>query len=110
MGRCILRVNRIREVLAMAKMETLTVELPEELVAQVRKAVERKEFASSDEAVAVALAEWNERREIPAEDVEFLRRAWQEAEDDPRPHVPMDEVFDRLKARYAVKVTAAVGE
>jgi Arc/MetJ-type ribon-helix-helix transcriptional regulator len=88
----------------MAKMETLTVELPEELVAQVREAVAQKEFATSDEAVAAALAEWQERRDIPAEDVEFLKQAWKEAMDDPRPYQPMEEVMDRLEAKYSALV------
>ncbi len=82
------------------KTETVTVELPVELLAQVRGAVEHGDYSSSNEAISDALQGWSERRGAEAEDSSWLREAWQEAENDDRPAVPMDEVFDRLKSKY----------
>jgi len=84
----------------MLKTETVTVDLPVELLAQVRGAVEDGDYSSSNEAISDALQGWCERRGVVSEDAERLRDAWQEAEADDRPPVPMEEVFDRLKSRY----------
>ena len=89
----------------MAKTETVTVELPEELMASVRGAVEGGEYGSSDAVVAEALMDWSVRR--GGDDVAWLREKWEEAVTDERPHVPVDEVFDRLRARYAAMIPVA---
>jgi len=94
----------------MPKTETLTVDLPVELLAQVRGAVEHGDYRSSNEAVADALLDWSVTRSIEAEDIGWLKQAWQEAIDDNSPHVPMDEVFDRLKARYQAMIVATAGK
>lgn len=80
----------------MPKTETLTIDVPTELADQVRNAVGRGEYSSNDEAVSDALAAWSASRDL---DTEYLRRAWQEAENS-GPSIPMDEVFDRLEAKY----------
>jgi Arc/MetJ-type ribon-helix-helix transcriptional regulator len=82
----------------MAKMETLTVDVPAELVEGVRNAVAGGEYRSDAEAVSDALAEWNARRE-GRYDAGPLREAWQEAEASVDCE-PMDAMLDRLKAKY----------
>jgi antitoxin ParD1/3/4 len=41
---------------------------------------------------------------------EIMRRKIQESLDDPRPDVPMEDVFDRLERKYAALVKAAERE
>jgi len=93
----------------MLKTETVTVDLPVELLAQVRGAVEDGDYPSSNEAISDALQGWSERRGVVSEDAEWLREAWDEAEKDDRPSVPMDEVFDRLKSKYRA-MSASTGK
>jgi len=87
----------------MTKLETLTIELPAVLVEQVRSAVAQGEYRSANEAVSEALGDWSARRD-PGFDTERLRAKWQESVEDERPHQTMDEVFDRLEARYGAQV------
>jgi Arc/MetJ-type ribon-helix-helix transcriptional regulator len=89
------------------KTETLTVNLPVELVAQVRGAVEHGEYRSDNEAISDALLDWSARRGSGAEDTGRLRQAWREATEVDAPYVPMEEVFGRLKARYKAMIVPA---
>ena len=82
----------------MARMETLTVDVPAELVDGVRNAVAGGEYRSDAEAVSDALAEWNARREGHYDSAR-LKEAWQEAEASGDCE-PMDAMLDRLKAKY----------
>jgi antitoxin ParD1/3/4 len=84
----------------MVKTETLIVDLPVEVMAKVRGAVEDGEYGSDNEVVSDALLVWASRRGNETEDVEWLRQAWQESIDDGAPYVPMEEVMDRLEAKY----------
>ena len=89
----------------MAKTETLTVEVPEELVAAMRGAVHDGKYRSDDEVVSEALSRWNQDRALQDEDTARIRAAVQEAIDH-GVYVPMDEVFDRLDAKYQARVDA----
>ncbi len=84
----------------MVKTETLTVDLPVEVMAKVRGAVEDGEYGSDNEVVSDALLTWASRRSTEAEDTEWLRHAWQQSVNDGAPYVPMEEVMDRLEAKY----------
>ncbi len=89
----------------MLKTEILTVELPEELVAVIRSAVHDGEYRSDDEAVCDALQTWKAQRNPHDEDTAHVRIAVKEAGDH-GVYVPMDEVFDRLEAKYQAMVEA----
>lgn len=84
----------------MVKMETLTVDLPADVMAKVRGAVEDGEYRSENDVVSDALIAWASQRGEATEDVAWLRQAWQESVDDGAPYVPMEEVMDRLEAKY----------
>jgi antitoxin ParD1/3/4 len=84
----------------MAKMETLTVNLPVEVMAKVRIAVEDGDYDSDSDVIFDAILAWSSRRGDATEDVVRLRQAWQESVDDGAPYVPMEEVMDRLEAKY----------
>ncbi len=60
-------------------------------------------YESASEVVRAALRALD-REEAALNDI--LRRKIQEALDDPRPSVPMDEVFDRIERRHAERTRA----
>jgi len=91
----------------MANAETLNVTLPEEVLVQVRQAVATGEYDSSNEVIHDALQEWSLRRSLEL-NADHVKHAWQEALADHAPHVPMDDVFDRLEARYKAIAAAEV--
>jgi Arc/MetJ-type ribon-helix-helix transcriptional regulator len=85
----------------MTKTETLTVDVPVEIRTRMRGAVQAGDYASDNEIVAEALLDWEAKHGRSfAEDVSWLRQAVREADDDDRPDVPMEEVMDRLLAKY----------
>jgi len=84
----------------MPQTETLSVALPAEIIAEVRESVEAGEYASSNELVREALQEWSVRRHLEIADVAALRNALEEVDSPDTVYLPMDEVFDRLEAKY----------
>ena len=80
----------------MPKAESVNVTFPAEVIAMARRAVERGLYSSIDEVVSDAISHWTPREE----DVEWLRQAVKEADKDEGPGVPMEEVMDRLEAKY----------
>jgi antitoxin ParD1/3/4 len=86
----------------MSKGEAITVELGER-AAWVRERVASGEYGSETEVIQAGL-EALEREK--AEFDELLRQKIQEAYDDPRPSIPAEEVFERLRARHAERMKA----
>ena len=79
------------------KTESITIELPVEVVEAVRRAVERGAYPSMGEAVSDAVLHW-----APGDEAtDQLRSAWQEAMSHSRSYLPVDEVFSHLEARYS---------
>lgn len=62
----------------MAEIERLNIALPSKVAETVRQAVEDGEYASASEVVHDALALWATRRALHAQDLETLRRHWDE--------------------------------
>jgi antitoxin ParD1/3/4 len=88
-------------------IEKISIALPPEMAAQIREAVETGEYASNSEVVRDALTDWTHKRALRQEGVAEVRRAWQEAIDNPAPGLPMDEVLDRLERKYQAMADAA---
>ncbi|MCC6719303.1 MAG: type II toxin-antitoxin system ParD family antitoxin [Acetobacteraceae bacterium] len=82
----------------MSDSEQLTVTLPRALAAQLRQAVANGEYASISDAVAAALALWDDGRDAVEPDVETLRRLATEGLASGEP-VEAGIVFDALRAR-----------
>jgi antitoxin ParD1/3/4 len=57
----------------MAKLERITVTMPEEMAAKMRAAVESGEYATTSEIVREALRDWNELQERRQIKLERLR-------------------------------------
>jgi antitoxin ParD1/3/4 len=62
----------------MPNVEKISVALPTEMAALVRKAVETGDYASSSEVIREALREWKTRRVARSEATAELRRLWDE--------------------------------
>ena len=84
----------------MTTVEKLSIALPPEMAAVVRQAVETGEYASSSEVIREALRDWNYKRLLRQQGADELRQVWQQALNDPRPHVAADDVLDRLERKY----------
>lgn len=86
----------------MSAIERMTITMPAEMAAALRKTVAGGEYASTSEVVREALREWTRARDIERRDLETLREALQ-AGLNSGPGIPAEEVFAELRARYASK-------
>jgi antitoxin ParD1/3/4 len=91
----------------MATLEKISIALPPEVVAIVRRAVESGEFASSSEVVRDALHEWTQRRSQRQKGLDELSGLWRQALEDKNPGAPVDEILDRLERKYQALADAA---
>ena len=80
----------------MEKLERITVELPEEIAAKVRAAIESGEYATESDVVREALLQWRDKQEADRQALERLRALI--AEGEAGPFHPAEEVFADLRA------------
>ena len=66
----------------MPAVEKISIALPGEMAAKVRKAVETGEYASSSEVVRDALQEWMLKRDLRQHGLDELRTLWRQAQED----------------------------
>jgi antitoxin ParD1/3/4 len=81
----------------MAKLERITVTMPEEMAAKLRAAVEAGEYATTSEVVREALRRWAEKQERREQELDRLRAMI--AEGEKGEFRDGDEYFDELEAR-----------
>jgi antitoxin ParD1/3/4 len=62
----------------MANVEKVSIALTPEIAAVVRQAVESGEYASNSEIVREALRDWKLKRTLQRQEVEEMRRLWNE--------------------------------
>ena len=62
----------------MPNVEKVSIALTPEMAAVVRQAVESGDYASNSEIVREALRDWKLKRALQQQEVEELRRLWQE--------------------------------
>ena len=86
----------------MGKVEKISIALPHDMVADLKAAVDRGEYATTSEVVREALRDWRLKRKVEELDVEDLRRLVQEGIDS-GPSIDAETVFARLRAKYASK-------
>jgi antitoxin ParD1/3/4 len=84
----------------MPTIEKLSIALPSEMAATVRRAVEIGEYSSNSEVIRDALRDWTHKRKLREQSLSDLRKLWQEAVADDSDGLDPDPVFDRLERRY----------
>jgi antitoxin ParD1/3/4 len=62
----------------MATIEKISIALPSDMLAMVRAAVDKGDYASTSEVVREALRQWKARRALQVDAVGELRRLWEE--------------------------------
>ncbi len=91
----------------MPTIEKLSIALPAEMATIVRQAVDDGEYSSQSEVVRDALRDWTHKRNLRAQGLSELRRAWLEAVaddsegEDPRP------ILDALEKKYETLAEAS---
>jgi len=91
----------------MPTVEKISIALPPEMVAELRRAVETGEYASSSEVVRDALRDWGRKRQFQQNGVAELRQLWQDARADKSPGLDPDDVLDELERKYQAMADAA---
>jgi antitoxin ParD1/3/4 len=89
----------------MPAVEKISIALPPEMAANVRKAVETGEYASYSEVVRDALHEWMLKRDLRQHGLDELRKLLRQA--DKTPGAPVDDILDRLERKYQARADAA---
>jgi antitoxin ParD1/3/4 len=81
----------------MPTIEKLSVALPAEMAALVRRAVDLGEYSSNSEVIRDALRDWTHKRNLREQGLAGLRKKWMEAVADESDGLEPDPVFDRLE-------------
>lgn len=84
----------------MPTVEKLSIALPAEMAATIRRAVEAGEYSSNSEVIRDALRDWTHKRSLREHDLADLRRRWRESVADDSEGVDPGAVFDRLERKY----------
>jgi antitoxin ParD1/3/4 len=82
----------------MATIEKISIALPSDMLAMVRKAVDEGDYASTSEVVREALRQWKARRALQVDAVGELRRLWDEGLQS-GPSEPLDIAATKRRAR-----------
>lgn len=89
----------------MSAIERISITLPAEMAAGLRRTIEGGQYASVSEIIREALREWTRRRDVDRRDLETLREAVRIG-DESGPSVAADEVFAELRRIIAGRRTA----
>ena len=81
----------------MESAEKLSITLPAPLARLVREKVESGAYASNSEFIRTALRAWQERETERELQLASIRARIDESINDPRPPIPAEEVFARLR-------------
>ena len=84
----------------MPTIEKLSIALPTEMAAIVRRAVEGGEYSSNSEVIRDALRDWTYKRSLRDQGLAEMRRLWLEAVADESDGLDPDPVFDALESKY----------
>jgi antitoxin ParD1/3/4 len=84
----------------MPTIEKLSIALPTEMAALVRKAVDGGEYSSNSEVIRDALRDWTHKRNLREQGLANLRKAWREAVADDSEGVDSEAAFDRIENQF----------
>jgi antitoxin ParD1/3/4 len=88
----------------MPTVEKLSIALPTEMAALVRRAVDAGEYSSNSEVVRDALRDWTHKRKLREQGLADLHARWNEAVADSSEGLDPDRVFGRLERKYSGKL------
>lgn len=91
----------------MSAAEKISITLTPELNRIIKQRVAAGDFASSSELIREALRVWQKREDEHRERLASIRARIQKSLDDPRPSIPAEDVFDRLKKMREQAMKAA---
>ncbi len=91
----------------MSAAEKISITLTPEMNRIIKQRVEAGDFASSSELIREALRVWQKQEDEHQERLASIRARIQRSIDDPRPSIPAEEVFDRLKKLHERNSKAA---
>lgn len=89
----------------MSAIERITITVPAEMAATLRRTVDGGEYASTSEVVREALREWTRHRDDERRELDTLRQAIR-AGDESGSSIPADEVFAELRQLIAERRAA----
>jgi antitoxin ParD1/3/4 len=81
----------------MEPAEKLSITLPADLARIIRQKVQSGAYASNSEVIREALRDWQERDMERVQRFAKIRQDIEDAINDPRPSIPAEEVFARLR-------------
>jgi antitoxin ParD1/3/4 len=84
----------------MPTIEKLSIALPSEMAAIVRRAVDLGEYSSNSEVIRDALRDWTHKRSLREQGMAGLRKAWQDSVSDDSEGIDPDTAFERLEIKY----------
>jgi antitoxin ParD1/3/4 len=84
----------------MPTIEKLSVALPAEMAALVRRAVDLGEYSSNSEVIRDALRDWTHKRNLREQGLAGVRRKWLDAVADDSEGLDPGAVFDHLEGKY----------
>jgi antitoxin ParD1/3/4 len=87
----------------MPTIEKLSIALPAEMAALIRRAVDMGEYSSNSEVIRDALRDWTHKRNLREQGLAGLRKAWLEAVADDSDGLDPEAVFERLEGKYEPK-------
>jgi len=81
--------------------EKLSISLPAEMVAVIKRQVDSGRYASTSEVLRQAMRTWMREEEEHAERMAAIKSRIARSLDDPRPVVALEEAFGRLAAHVS---------
>lgn len=91
----------------MVTAEKISITVTPAMKKTLEERVASGQFASASELIREALRVWQKQEDEHQERLASIRARIQKSIDDPRPSIPADEVFDRLKEMHEQKLKAA---
>ncbi len=86
----------------MGKLEKITISLPAEMLAEIKRSVRAGEFTNTSEAIRDAIRRWRQARTVIALSDEEVRRLLAEGRASGEP-VDGEAALNRLRAKYAAR-------
>ena len=84
----------------MAATEKISITITKQMKESLEAHVASGAYASTSEVIREAIRNWQDDKWETPEQIAYMKAKVQEALDDPRPSIPAEEVFARLKQRF----------